>query len=111
MNPRPFEEHVDKLFVKPPFGTPERSVHAALGVGGEAGEIVDIIKKHWVYGKPLDTEKLLEECGDLLFYIAALLMSNHLTLSDAMHHNIRKLAKRYPDGYSDAAAAARADKQ
>lgn len=104
-----FENHVARLFVKPTDNI-GRMVHASMGIAGEAGEVVDAVKKTWIYGKPLDTENILEECGDLLFYIQALLTENGFTLEDAMRHNFAKLAKRYPQGYTDNAAIERADK-
>ena len=104
-----FEENVQRLMVKPEDKT-LRLVHAAMGIAGEAGEVVDAVKKHWVYGKPLDTENVLEECGDILFYVSACLNLCGYSLNDAMAHNVAKLSKRYPDGYTDAAAIARADK-
>lgn len=85
-------------------------VHASMGIAGEAGEVIDAVKKTWIYGKPLDRENILEECGDLLFYISALLTQTGYTLDDAMNANMDKLKKRYPDGYTDNAALARADK-
>ncbi len=105
-----FHTHVKKLFVKPadPVG---RAVHAAVGISGEAGEILDAIKKHWVYGAPLDLENIVEECGDCLFYIVALLDLYGVTVEDAMTANELKLEKRYPAGYTDAAAIERADKK
>ena len=81
-----------------------------MGISGEAGELVDAVKKHWVYGKPLDTENVLEECGDVLFYVAALLNECGFSLMDAMEYNEAKLAKRYPDGWSEQAAIERKDK-
>jgi len=104
-----FQEHVSRLFVKP-TDTIGRTLHAAVGIAGEAGEVLDAVKKTWIYGKPLDRDNLLEESGDLLFYISALLTENGFTLEDAMHHNITKLAKRYPEGYTDSASIERADK-
>ena len=105
-----FAEHVARLFIKP-TDTNGRMVHAAMGVSGEAGELIDAIKKTWIYGKPLDRENVLEEAGDLLFYLQALLTECGYTLDDAMTANVAKLAKRYPRGYTDAAAIARADKE
>jgi NTP pyrophosphatase (non-canonical NTP hydrolase) len=104
-----FENHVGRLFVKP-ADTTGRMVHAAMGIAGEAGEVVDAVKKTWIYGKELDRENVLEECGDLLFYISALLAETGFTIEDAMAHNMEKLAKRYPIGYTDKAAIERADK-
>lgn len=106
----PFEAHVKRLFIKPGDSI-GRSMHAAAGIAGEAGEIIDAVKKTWIYGQPLDTENILEECGDTLFYVVALLLEHGFSLDDAMHYNMFKLSKRYPDGYSDAAAIERADKQ
>lgn len=105
-----FTAHVARLFTAKKTFT-ERVVHAALGASGETGEIVDAVKKHWVYGKPLDTDNILEEAGDTLFYITALLSECGWSLDDAMNHNIEKLNKRYPEGFSPAAAIARADKE
>lgn len=105
-----FQTHVIRLFVKPTDSI-GRMVHASMGIAGEAGEVVDAVKKTWIYGKPLDTENILEECGDLLFYIQALLTENGFTMDDAIAHNIAKLAKRYPQGYTDQAAITRADKE
>lgn len=85
-------------------------LHAAVGAAGEAGELLDAIKKTWVYNKPLDEENVLEECGDMLFYIQLQLNVSGLTILDAIEHNAAKLRKRYPDGYTDQAAQARADK-
>ena len=104
-----FEQNVQRLFVKPEDET-LRLVHAAIGIAGEAGEVVDAVKKHWVYGKPLDKENVLEECGDILFYVSACLNLCGYTLNDAYAHNVAKLSKRYPEGYTDSAAIARADK-
>ena len=105
-----FAKHVARLFIKPEDSM-GRMVHASMGIAGEAGEVVDAVKKHWVYGKELDRENILEECGDLLFYITALLTETGFTLDDAMVANVAKLAKRYPTGYTDAAAITRADKE
>lgn len=87
-------------------------IHMTLGIAGEAGELVDAIKKHWAYGKPLDTDNVVEELGDLLFYIQGVLnvVTASETLEDLMVTNMHKLSKRYPTGYSDKAAIERADK-
>ena len=104
-----FEIHVHRLFVKPEDQL-GRQLHAAVGVAGEAGEVLDAIKKHWIYGAELDIENVLEECGDLLFYVTALLINSGFTIDEAMKHNIAKLKSRYPDGYTDQAAQERLDK-
>lgn len=85
--------------------------HACTGISGEAGEILDVSKKVWVYGKPLDVPHLIEELGDLRFYYQAALNMLGLTDDHIRAQNMKKLRVRYADGkYSDTAALARADK-
>jgi NTP pyrophosphatase (non-canonical NTP hydrolase) len=86
-------------------------IHAVLGIASEAGELVDAIKKRCIYGKVLDIENVIEELGDLRFYMEALM--NVLDISDreVLQYNANKLAKRYKSfTYSNEAAIARADK-
>lgn len=103
-----FTDHVAILFKQE--DPKSMFYHAALGICGEAGELADAVKKHVAYGKALDTDNVLEESGDLLFYAVQLLTMSGHTLEEAMEHNIKKLKDRYPQGYSDQAALARADK-
>ena len=86
-------------------------MHAALGLSGEAGEFADCIKKHWVYGQPLDKANAIEELGDLLWYIALACNALDAQLADVAAMNIEKLRKRYPARYQHDLAAFRADKQ
>lgn len=82
-----------------------------MGIGGEAGEVLDTVKRHVTYGTDLDRANLLEEAGDLLFYTTALLIHSGHTLKQAIDANQAKLTKRYPTGYSDHHAIAREDKK
>lgn len=92
--------------------------HMAMGVSGEAGELLDAIKKHVIYRKPLDRENVLEECGDILFFVQGILNYFNakedypVTLQDIIDANREKLSKRYHAGtYSNEQAQQRADKQ
>jgi len=86
-------------------------MHAALGVCGEAGELADAIKKHVVYGKELDRTNIVEELGDLRFYMQAVQNLYHISEIELLQHNAEKLATRYVNlNYSDMAAITRADK-
>lgn len=105
-----FKSNVKRLFVKKAVGA-DGLIHATLGIAGEAGEIVDAVKKHWVYGKKLDVANLKEEVGDLLFYIQALCQVAKIDMVQCLKENEDKLRKRYPNGYTDAAAIERADKK
>ena len=93
--------------------TPEQAnlLHMAVGVSGEAGELLDAIKKHVVYQKPLDVENVKEELGDLLFYMSNLMQSIGLSFEEVLQHNVDKLSVRYSSGsYSNKQAQERADK-
>lgn len=85
-------------------------LHMAVGVSGESGELLDAIKKHCVYQKQINMDNVIEEAGDILFYLTGLLNDLNISLEDCIIANISKLSKRYPNGYSNAAAIARADK-
>lgn len=85
-------------------------IHAVLGVSGEAGELLDAIKKFVIYNKNLDLENVIEELGDLEFYMEQLRQRLGVTRAQCITANMKKLQQRYEKGYSDKAAAARADK-
>ena len=85
--------------------------HAAMGIAGEAGELLDAVKKHLVYGKQLDVANIREELGDLRFYIEAMQNILGIDSQDILQGNVNKLATRYKKlTYSSEAAIARADK-
>jgi NTP pyrophosphatase (non-canonical NTP hydrolase) len=85
-------------------------LHMAIGISGEAGELLDAIKKATIYRKPLDIANIVEECGDLLFYIAGMLDSIGVDIESAMSANVSKLSIRYGKSYSDKSAIERLDK-
>lgn len=78
----------------------ERVIHAIMGIGSEAGELQDALKRHLFYGKPIDRTNLKEECGDLLWYIALLLDAAGFTMAETMRANITKLQLRYPGKFN-----------
>lgn len=85
--------------------------HMVIGICGEAGEIADGIKKNSIYGKPLDDKNIIEELGDIEFYLAGLRQMLGISRYETLGANVRKLQARYKDGYSDTAAIERADKK
>jgi NTP pyrophosphatase (non-canonical NTP hydrolase) len=87
-------------------------LHMAVGVSGEAGELLDAIKKHVIYGKPLDVANVIEELGDLEFYMEGLRAELGIFREETLAANKMKLlGKRYASGtYSDDQAINRADK-
>lgn len=88
-------------------------LHMAIGIAGEAGELLDAIKKHVIYGKPMDRANLIEELGDLEFYLNGIRFNQAVSRTDVLLANKRKLlGGRYVNGtYSDAQAVTRADKE
>lgn len=82
---------------------------AVTGMSGEAGEVADEIKKVIFHRKDMDIEKLSEEIGDLLWYVAALCTRLGLDMNNVMDENIAKLNERYPDGYNQRDALRRYD--
>lgn len=89
----------------------KRMVHACMGLSGETGEVVDILKKHVIYGKELDKAKVIEECGDVLYYMAVLLDTVGSDIDTALFENYKKLSARYYKGaYSNDQAIERKDK-
>lgn len=71
----------------------------ALGIAGEGGEVVDIIKKVRYHAHELDASLLCQEIGDLLWYIVLLCETVGLTLDEVMQTNVEKLRQRYPAGF------------
>lgn len=93
----------------------ETLLHATVGISGEAGELLDAVKKSWIYGKPLDVKNVVEELADMHFYITKALLMLGIDIYTLRTINMYKLAygpnARFPEGvYSNEAAIARADK-
>ena len=87
-------------------------LHMVVGVSGEAGELLDAVKKAVIYRKPLDLENVIEEVGDLEFYMEGLRQGLGITRQETIEANIAKLSKRYKGlQYSDKSAQLRLDKQ
>lgn len=74
-------------------------LNGVMGLNGEAGECIDIVKKHVFQGHVLDKEKLKGELGDVLWYIAATAESIGVSLDEVAADNVEKLKRRYPDGF------------
>ena len=86
--------------------TPEviRLLHHAIGLATESGEILDQLKKHIFYGKPLDIINLEEECGDASWYLAGFANTLKTTLKNIFQKNHNKLFSRYGEKFSQNAA-------
>ena len=94
--------------------TPEKAdlLHMAVGVSGEAGELLDAVKKAVIYNKEIDLENIIEELGDLEFYMSKIRQIVGITREEILKQNIDKLSVRYAKGkYSNDQAQERADKE
>ncbi|MBQ8175837.1 MAG: nucleoside triphosphate pyrophosphohydrolase family protein [Oscillospiraceae bacterium] len=75
-------------------------INGVMGLCGESGETIDIVKKHLAQGHELDKEKLAKELGDVAWYLAETATAIGYDLEDIFQMNIDKLKKRYPEGFS-----------
>ena len=80
---------------------PMEIIHGAIGISGEAGEILDSVKKSLFYNKPLDKENLILEMGDVLWYMALMMKTLNVTFEQVQRLNIKKLSIRYPEDFKD----------
>lgn len=78
----------------------DRVLNGVMGLNGEAGECIDIVKKHYFQGHELNKLKLLDELGDVLWYIAETATGLGVEMNEIAEHNIAKLRARYPQGFS-----------
>ena len=74
-------------------------INGVMGLCGEAGEAIDIVKKWLAQGHELDREHLLEELGDVAWYLNEAAYALDSSLEEIFDRNIAKLKKRYPDGF------------
>ena len=74
-------------------------LNGAMGLNGEAGEVIDMFKKYMFQGHNLDIEHIAKELGDCLWYIAVCAKGAGYTLDEIAQMNVSKLRKRYPDGF------------
>lgn len=75
-------------------------INSVMGLCGESGEAIDIVKKRLAQGHPLDREHLAKELGDVAWYLAEAATALDLDLEDILRANLEKLERRYPDGFS-----------
>lgn len=75
-------------------------INGVMGLCGESGEAIDIVKKHLAQGHELDREALAKELGDIAWYLAETAYALEIPLEQILRANIDKLKKRYPEGFS-----------
>lgn len=75
-------------------------INGVMGLCGESGEVIDLVKKHLHQGHPLNREQLIKELGDVAWYLAEIATALDVSLETVLDGNIQKLKSRYPRGFS-----------
>lgn len=74
-------------------------LNGVLGLSGEAGECADLVKKHYFQdGRPM-FDRLVDELGDVLWYVGETAAALGVSLEEVAAHNVEKLRRRYPEGF------------
>jgi NTP pyrophosphatase (non-canonical NTP hydrolase) len=73
--------------------------HTLFGMVTELGEITDLFKKKMAYGKLFSQEQLMDETGDLLFYLSEFIRFNKMDISVILQKNCDKLKIRFPEKF------------
>lgn len=80
-------------------GVAPRIEHGVIGLVTEAGELMTAVKKAKIYAKALDRINVIEEVGDIMWYLALLADELGVSFEEIWDKNIRKLRVRYPEKY------------
>lgn len=75
-------------------------INGVMGLCGESGEAIDLVKKHLAQGHLLEKDKLAMELGDVAWYLAETAHAIGYDLETILQMNIDKLRTRYPEGFS-----------
>lgn len=81
------------------IGHMSQLLNGVMGLAGESGEAVDLVKKHVFHEHDLDKERLAKELGDVAWYLAVTAYAIGYDLEEILQMNVDKLRKRYPDGF------------
>lgn len=84
----------------PALDSTQQLTNGLMGLNGEAGECIDILKKHLFQGHELDREHMAKELGDVSWYLAITADAIGYDLETIMQMNVDKLRARYPDGFN-----------
>ena len=76
-------------------------INGVMGLCGESGEAIDIVKKWLAQGHELDKAHLAKELGDIAWYLAEAAYAIGMSLEDILVGNIEKLKKRFPEGFNE----------
>lgn len=86
-------------------------LNSVMGLCGESGEAIDIVKKWLCQGHTLDKEHLIKELGDVAWYLAEAATALGVPLEEVLQLTLAKLEKRYPNGFTSAESVHRDPKE
>lgn len=86
--------------VNPDLDKRDMLINSVMGLCGESGEAIDIVKKWFAHGHELDRDHLKKELGDIAWYLAEAATALDIGLDEVLDANIEKLRKRYPEGFA-----------
>ena len=98
MSPNEYQ-HLAMKTLNPALSKKDVLINGVMGLCGESGEAIDIVKKWLAQGHTLDKQKLSKELGDIAWYLAETAYALDIPLEDIFRENIEKLKKRYPEGF------------
>lgn len=93
--------------LNPALGKKDVLINSMMGLCGEAGEAIDIVKKWLAQGHELDRAHLVRELGDVAWYLAEAATALDVPLEDVLQANLDKLQKRFPEGFDTSASVHR----
>lgn len=95
--------------LNPGLSKKDMLINGVMGLCGESGEAIDIVKKWLAQGHELDRDALAKELGDIAWYLAETAAALDLPLEEILWANIEKLKQRYPEGFSPERSLNRSD--
>ncbi|QMU07482.1 nucleoside triphosphate pyrophosphohydrolase family protein [Levilactobacillus suantsaii] len=81
------------------YGNEQVLTNCALGLAGESGQVVELVKKYTFHGKDLDHDAIVKEMGDVLWYLSQIAEWADIDFDEVAQSNIDRLNARYPNGY------------
>ena len=85
--------------LNPALSEKEVLLNGVMGLCGESGEAIDLVKKWMMQGHALDKAHLAKELGDVAWYLAETATAIGWDLETILQNNIDKLKARYPEGF------------
>ena len=109
MNLKEFKKSVQRT-MNQGLNNNEAMTNYSMGLAGEAGEVLDQVKKIIFHGHEHNEQDMILELGDVAYYLMALCVTLDIPMEAVLAINADKLKKRFPDGFNTADSIARADK-